>query len=257
MRWKYIVRGALTFLILCVFIAAGVVITHMLTPGPETSAAEVELPAFEVEALPEISPTPIESESPAVPETPETPEATDPDDEIDEPPEEPPELVLTALPVRMRIPALSLDYEVRPTKADASGTMQIVPALKVISWFEVSAIPGNRGNAIFGGHNRWRGENSRIFHLDSLEVGDELEIEYDDGTSLRFFMESVFVYPLITAPAHLIMDIGGEARLTLITCKGPFSTSMGTSENRIVATFKHESVFVIPDPPVEPFPPKS
>jgi len=231
----------------------------MLTPGPETSAAEVELPAFEVEAPPEPSRTPIESEPPAVTETqetPETPEVTEPD-ETTEPTGEPPDLALTALPVRMRIPALSLDYEVRPTKADASGTMQIVPALKVISWFEISAIPGNRGNAIFGGHNRWRGENSRIFRLDSLEVGDELEIEYDDGTSLRFLMESVFVYPLITAPAHLIMDVRGEARLTLITCKGPFSTSMGTSENRIVATFKHEGVFVIPDPPVEPFPPRN
>ena len=256
MRRNYILRGAVTFLILCFFIAAGIYITHMLTPGPETSAAEAELPAFEVEAPPEPSLTPVEPEPPVLQETPETPEATEPD-EATESPEEPPDLELTALPVRMRIPALSLDYEVQPTKADASGTMQIVPALKVISWFEISAIPGNRGNAIFGGHNRWRGENSKIFRLDSLEVGDELEIEYDDGTSLRFLMESVFVYPLVTAPAHLIMDVGGEARLTLITCKGPFSTSMGTSENRIVATFKHESVFVIPDPPVEPFPPKS
>jgi sortase (surface protein transpeptidase) len=51
------------------------------------------------------------------------------------------------------------------------------------------------------------------------------------------------------------MDYYGDARVTLITCKGPFNPSAGTSDNRIVATFKEVSVFVVPDPPIAPFPP--
>jgi len=198
----------------------------------------------------------VETEPPATPELDSEPEAPETPEPTDPPTPEIEEIEITSLPVRMRIPALSLDYEVQGTGADSSGTMLIVPALEITSWFTRSAIPGNKGNAILGGHNTWRGAHSRLFTLDALEIGDEMEIEYADGTSLRFLMESVFVYPLATAPAHLIMDVRGEARVTLITCKGPYNSSIGTSDNRIVAIFKEESVFVIPDPPVKPFPPR-
>jgi len=163
---------------------------------------------------------------------------------------------ITEMPARMRIPALSLDYMIKSMGADENGTMQVAPGIEVVSWFNRSAIPGNEGNAIFGAHNSWSGVRSKVYKLDGLEIGDEMEIEYEDGTCLVFLLESVFVYELRTAPAHLIMDTEGDARLTLITCKAPFNTVTGTSDNRIVAIFKEESIFVYPDPPVKKFPPK-
>jgi len=191
-------------------------------------------------------------------ETPANPDERAPNEPATDPAEseveEPAPVVITSLPVRMRIPALSLDYEVVSMGADAVGTMQIFPAREIISWFDRSAIPGNEGNGILGGHNTWRGTRSRLFTLDELQIGDEMEIVYDDETSLVFRLESVFVYPLSTAPAHLIMNTRGEARVTLITCKPPYNPSIGTSDNTIVAIFKEESVFEIPDPPIMPFP---
>jgi len=208
-----------------------------------------------------IEPPPVVEETPVQPSpSPEPPPPPEPEPPVEEEPEEPPveepPRVIESLAARMRIPALSLDYEVQSLGADETGTMLIAPALEIISWFDRSAIPGNEGNAIFGGHNLWNGVRSRIYTLDELEIGDELEIEYEDGTVLRFYMESVFVYELKTAPAHLIMDTKGESRLTLITCKPPFNPSTGTSDNRIVAIFKEEGVFEIPDPPIEKYPPK-
>jgi len=247
----------MVLLVLFILFSIGMYLLNLFNPAPESAAIDVNMPAFETEEPPEPtfspSPAPPENTDPSV--EPEEPEEQEPDEAVEPEALEPPDPGLEALPVRMSIPALSLDYEVRPTGADKTGTMQIVPALAVISWFELSSIPGNKGNAILGGHNTWRGERSRIYHLDRLEIGDELIIEYDDGTSLSFFMESVFVYLLETAPANLIMDVGGEARLTLITCKPPFNAATGTSDNRIVATFKEERMFVIPDPPIEPYPP--
>ena len=159
-------------------------------------------------------------------------------------------------PIRMRIPALTLDYEVQDTGATKTGAMIIVPELTIISWYRSSAIPGNEGNAILGGHNMWGGVRSPLFTLDELIIGDEMEMDYSDGTSLKFCLESVFVYPLATAPADLILDLRGDARVTLITCKGPFNTRTGTSDNRIVAVFKDARTFAVPDPPIEPFPPR-
>ena len=246
-------------------------------PPPETL-----LPTSDIEPDPSPDPELVVDTSPVLEASPDpAPEATDPpqpaatnppqpdpDYTIESPSPSPEEfqedepvvavdLNLKSPPVRVRIPVLKLDYEVQPTGADRYGTMEIYPALEVISWFNISSIPGNPGNAILGGHNTWRGGRSRLFTLNDMRIGDEMEIFYADGSSLTFRLESVFIYALRSAPADLIMDCTGVARVTIITCKGPYNRVLGTSDNRIVAIFKEESVFVIPDPPIIPFPPRS
>ena len=178
------------------------------------------------------------------------------EEEIPEPEPEPiPEREpLEAWPVRMYIPALGIDAAIQDT-GSSQGVMEIVPSADIISWFRGAAIPGNDGNCFLAGHNNWGGVNGPLMEMDTLNIGDEMDIEYADGTRLKFMLESVFVYALATAPAHLIMDAGGEARVTVITCKGPVNASTGTSDYRIVAIFKEDRVFEIPDPPIEPFPP--
>ena len=188
-----------------------------------------------------------------------SPEEVSPELETEPEPEPEPEPdPIEAWPVWMYIPALDVDAAIQDTGTNAKGTsMEIAPSGSIISWWRVSSIPGNKGNAIFGSHNRWNGANGQLFSLDTLDVGDEMQILYDDGSSLTFRLESVFVYALATAPADIIMSLEGDARVTLITCKAPFNPNTGTSDNRIVATFKEESVFEIPDPPVTPFPARS
>lgn len=256
MRRKRLAFIAAFIVILCVFIT--LLLVGVIAGNERKLAAE--LPDFyEEQTLPDAKeeqeppPAYIDPEPPSEAYPPPAPE---PGDTPESQAVTAREAVLTSLPVRMRIPALSLDYEVQGTGADSNGTMQIVPALEMVSWFTRSSIPGNEGNAILGAHNTWGGVRSKVFTLDELGIGDELYIDYADGTTIRFLLESVFVYELRTAPAHLIMDVRGEARVTLITCKWPFNTTTGTSDNRIVAIFKEESVFVIPDPPIEPFPPR-
>ena len=259
-----LVRGVIVLLIAYILFSVGMYLFARLDLPSDGAVTGSALPDFEEQDTQEPPSTPPAAITPdqprpsaesAPPSEPPTSEEPSPLESAEPPAEETPGLGLTALPVRMRIPALSLDYEIQPTGADKAGTMQIVPALEVISWFELSSIPGNSGNAILGGHNMWKGTRSRIYDLDKLKIGDELEIGYDDGTNHVFYLESVFVYLLATAPADLIMDVGGDARLTLITCKPPFNSTTGTSDNRIVATFKEAGVYVFPDPPIEPFPP--
>ena len=165
-----------------------------------------------------------------------------------------PPRVMEESPARIRISALDVDAEIRDTGVEESGRMEVVASASVISWLRESAIPGNEGNAVLAGHNRWAGHDGQLIAMDTLEVGDEMEIEYAGGETRTFFLESVFVYALKTAPGNRIMEEGGLARVTLITCKGPYNRDWGTSENRIVAIFKAEEDFVVPDPPVTPFP---
>ena len=255
MQRKRMSRGAVVGLINYVFIAALIVVVLIINWSDSSPTVSLFDTEQYYQGLAEQQPP---ARAPSKPDPGPLTEAEPPPAvaPLDVALEKAPELFIVSQPVRMRIPALELDYQVQGTGADDKGTMQIVPALDVISWFKLSAIPGNRGNAIFGGHNAWSGVRSPIFILDELEIGDEMFIDYADGTSMRFLLESVFVYLLRTAPADLIMDVRGEPRVTLITCKWPFNTVTGTSDYRIVAIFKEEHVFVIPDPPIEPFPPR-
>ena len=215
------------------------------SPDAPEPAAAPETPAQAVSS----SPLPVPARTPS-PKTPAPEEEISPEPEPEEEP-------LTAWPVWMSIPAIGVDAEVQDTGVDeVVDSMAIVPSGSIISWWRGSSIPGNEGNAIFGGHNKWGGEYGQLYFLDNLEIGDEMIIFYDDGTSLNFRLESVFVYLLATAPANLIMDVNGDARVTIITCKEPFNPNTGTSDYRIIAIFKEESVFEVPDPPIEPFPPR-
>ena len=209
---------------------------------------------YEYEYVLEISPTP----SPALPASTPRPEKTATEDippkQIPTPMPEPEYKPIEAWPVRLRIPSLSVDEPIEDTGIDASGAMEIVPSPYIISWLRECAIPGNIGNSFIAGHNRWRGEQGSLYYLDLLEVGDTMEIDYDDGTTLIFKCESVYSYTLATAPAHMIMREDGPARVTVITCMEPFNPVTGTSDYRIVAIFKEESVFNYPDRPIKPFP---
>lgn len=132
--------------------------------------------------------------------------------------------------------------------------MEVAPSALIISWYKEGAVPGAEGNALLAGHNRYSGVDGPIKGLDTLEIGDLLEIDYEDGQTRSFALESVFVYPLKTAPSAEIMRLDGKARVTVITCKGPFNKDWGTSENRIVAVFVPAEGFVVPDPPVTAIP---
>ena len=223
--------------------------------GPMRSAGEpsplepleterlVELPNFDATPSPTPLPSPTPSETPTIP-------SEEPSEEP-EPEKEP----ILAWPVHMYIPALGVDADIADTGTDyVVDSMEIYPSGTIISWWREGAIPGNDGNAIFGGHNRWGGQLGQLFYLDTLEIGELMVIDYEDGTSMEFRLESVFVYLLATAPGRTIMDVSGDARVTIITCKEPFNPQTGTSDNRIVAVFKPADGFEIPDPPIEPHP---
>ena len=227
------------------------ILTPEYVPDPDVIAMPMEGMEQGSDQQPEAAPeAAIEHEVKPKPEFEPEPEP--------EPVQEPePEPRIKSWPVRMYIPALKVDAPIKDTGTNDRGTsMEIAPSGSIISWWRVSAIPGNKGNAIFGSHNRWNGANGQLFSLDKLQIGDEMIIVYEEGERLTFRLESVFVYALATAPADRIMDLRGDARVTLITCKAPFNPETGTSDNRIVATFKEESDFEVPDPPIEPFPPR-
>jgi len=122
-------------------------------------------------------------------------------------------------------------------EGERAGQMDTIDDPDVAAWYEPGVSPGGPGNAIINGHKSWEGKIGRFSVLWDMQVGDEVAIEYADGSLAYFYAVSVDFYPYDAVPDE-VMSLEGESRVTLITCHGDFDRNAGTSEERCVVVLK-------------------
>lgn len=125
------------------------------------------------------------------------------------------------------------------TEGERAGQMDTIDDPDVAAWYEPGAAPGGPGNALINGHKSWKGKLGRFSVLWDMQVGDEVIIEYADGSLAAFYAVSVDLYPYDGVPAS-VMELEGESRVTLITCHGEFDRNAGTSEERCVVVLRQQ-----------------
>lgn len=123
--------------------------------------------------------------------------------------------------------------DVLPVGVNSDGAMDTLDSHNQAAWAEYGPSPGEEGNAIINGHVRFRGKKGYFSILKDMEIGEEVAIEYNDGSVRYFKVRSVDTYYLYELPPT-VMGLGGDTRLTLITCLGDFNHDIGTSEHRVV-----------------------
>ncbi|MCL6518105.1 class F sortase [Alicyclobacillus sp.] len=139
-----------------------------------------------------------------------------------------------AIPVSLVIPRLGVLAPIRPVGMDASGRMATVPDARVVAWYAAGPAPGEPGNALLAGHRDWNGALGALWTLPALRPGDDVYIATQAGLREHFRAASVQVYPADAVP-DTVMDLGGPARVTLITCTGAFDRAAGGYVDRAVA----------------------
>lgn len=117
------------------------------------------------------------------------------------------------------------------------GAMDTVDDAKLAAWLTDSASPGDPGNSIINGHRTWKKVMGYFSELKNMVPGEEIAIELEDGSVRYFEVTTNDVYHIDRCPIS-VMELGGETRLTLITCLGDYNTAIGTSESRIVVVCK-------------------
>lgn len=115
-----------------------------------------------------------------------------------------------------------------------------MPKPDVATWYRYGATPGDEGNAIVAGHVRWAGKRGDFALLHDIPVDDEVIITLDNGEERVFKVISNSTFKLKDVP-DWVMALGGEERLTLITCAGEFDRDMGTSNSRTIVICKRVS----------------
>ncbi|MDO5111686.1 MAG: class F sortase [Clostridia bacterium] len=122
--------------------------------------------------------------------------------------------------------------DMEPGKSYAMGT---VDSNIIAAWFKYGPAPGDRGNAILDGHNRWKNKYGVFNDLIKLQTGDEIVIEMDDGSFTYWYVHEVNKFERESVPPEVMeLHWGEEPMLTLITCTGTFDYKVGTHTHRCV-----------------------
>jgi sortase (surface protein transpeptidase) len=93
-------------------------------------------------------------------------------------------------------------------------------------------MPGERGPAVVAGHvdgivNGRKGQPGVFARLHELVPGDEVQIERDDGVTLRFAVYAVERHAKDAFPTDRVYAATVEPELRLITCGGAFDRGSG------------------------------
>ncbi len=110
----------------------------------------------------------------------------------------------------------------------------------VVGWFNRSALPGETGNALLGGHRDYQDRDGNIdvgvcWKLDDTRVGDQL-IMFDESQN-RYYVYDIVDKATIrpdSKEAIRYLSQTRESVVTLITCSGDFDEQTHSYEERIV-----------------------
>lgn len=138
-----------------------------------------------------------------------------------------------AVPMRLLIPSLALDAQVEPLGVDATGAMDTPHNLWDVGWFQPGPAPGSPGDAVIDGHVGLPGYPLIFSTLARLPAGAELIVVHADGLRSHFSVSAIGSWPADSHPAGLFAT-GGPARLSLITCTGPYDRSNQTYADRLI-----------------------
>ncbi len=118
------------------------------------------------------------------------------------------------VPQRLLINSIGADLPVVPAKVQ-NNTFETTN--NGISYLSTSAVPGQRGNTIFYGHN-W---NNVLGNLKKIKIGDSIKIY----TSPTQFSEYTVEYTAQVTPDQVhILNQTEDSRITIYTCSGFLDT---------------------------------
>lgn len=143
----------------------------------------------------------------------------------------------TVAPVRLAIPALGLTAPVVPV--GVAGDQLDVPADgSVVGWYRYGpGLDEPAGSTVLAGHvDTARGGPGAFYRLRTVGPGTSIEVSGPDGRVRRYRAVAREEYPKTAVPLDRYFALTGAARLTLVTCGGPFDDRSRHYRDNVVIT---------------------
>ncbi len=138
-------------------------------------------------------------------------------------------------PTRLVIPAIGVNAVVESVGKNDSGAMKAPKKFSDVAWYELGALPGEAGNAVFAGHVNNALTKAGVFeHVSDLKIGDTVFVTEDSGYSLSYYVTGIENYTNANAPLVDIFSVSGPSGLVLITCAGDWDPRARSYDKRLV-----------------------
>ncbi|MDI6099332.1 class F sortase [Actinoplanes sp. NEAU-A12] len=151
----------------------------------------------------------------------------------------PPAAATTDAPARLRIPALGLDTAVDAVGLDPkTGDFAVPPSVDRVGWYRFGPdFSAPAGSIVIAGHVDAAGQGEgAFFKLGSLTAGDTVVLAGAGARTRTFEVVARERHTKTAIPLDGYFARDGAARLTLITCGGPFDAATRHYRDNVVVT---------------------
>ena len=142
-------------------------------------------------------------------------------------------------PALLRIPKIDLTTTFEaPLGVDDEGALEVPKGYDKVGWYKYGPTPGERGPAVILGHiDSYKGP-AVFYNLRKLDVGDEVYVDREDGTTATFVIEKSVTYPQSSFPTEDVYGNIPYAGLRLITCAGIYDKGTKRFSHNLVVYAK-------------------
>jgi hypothetical protein len=146
----------------------------------------------------------------------------------------------TAVPVRLRIPAIGVDTGLLRLGKAKDGAVDVPSGphqWDMAGWYagEGGTRPGDPGSAVVLGHVDSRSGPAVFYRVRELRRGDQVKVTTADGTVLRFAVDRVEQYPKTRFPTADVYYPTLTPKLRLVTCGGSFDFEHHHYRSNVIA----------------------
>jgi hypothetical protein len=141
-------------------------------------------------------------------------------------------------PIAVRISAVQLSARVVAVGVAADGTVAIPESVATVGWYRWAAFPSSPyGSTVLVGHvdSAVQGRGA-FFGLHRVEKGARIDVTTADRRVHAYRVISREAFAKSAVPLGDLFSRSGRARLTLITCGGPFDRSVRSYLDNVVVT---------------------
>ncbi|MEU5905090.1 class F sortase [Micromonospora sp. NPDC047467] len=142
-------------------------------------------------------------------------------------------------PVRLVIPDINVTATVNAVGInERTNEFEVPPSVDQIGWYRYGpGLEADAGSVVIAGHvDSAKQGKGAFFRLRELDQGDTLTATGSDGTARQYRVVAREEYAKTKIPLDRYFARDGEARLTLITCGGPFDAKARKYRDNIVVT---------------------
>lgn len=145
----------------------------------------------------------------------------------------------TGLPMRIKIPKISVDAPFQYNGLSADGSMEIPNNVVDVGWFTGSVRPGEIGTSVITGHvSQIRGgvltKPGVFISLKDLRAGDTLTVTNDRGVTTTFVVRETRNYDPLADATDVFSANDNGAHMNIITCEGTWHPDQLSYSQRLV-----------------------